>query len=358
MDEKKYRVDKQDYAEGVYKDGPVKNVLPSGEKERKLITRLANHIQTLPGVKVIAGDPEYNALACCVSDDEAKLVLSMKLRKHYTLDDIAKKNKMPVEKVEPMLKELAMTGILMFDPEDPEAGPDKNNQKQGGYWIPIFVPGIMECLVDNVKLAEAHPEIPKAFNEYTIKRIMPLAGNLPVGGGVMRVIPIESAIKDDPKHTVDEEISHYVETATDICVSPCSCRVARRIQGEGCGHLEDDMCIQFNEAARAFIHAGRGPILKGKAPVLRGLGAETRRAVSSEPHFGQRITSSSSKASSSKVCRQALHSKSYSGMSNSSREKWKAVFPPSLLLSKHPTPAGKVKAKAFFVPEEGVGKIW
>ena len=33
MDEKKYRVDKQDYAEGVYKDGPVKNVLPSGEKE-------------------------------------------------------------------------------------------------------------------------------------------------------------------------------------------------------------------------------------------------------------------------------------------------------------------------------------
>ena len=24
MDEKKYRVDKQDYAEGVYKDGPVK----------------------------------------------------------------------------------------------------------------------------------------------------------------------------------------------------------------------------------------------------------------------------------------------------------------------------------------------
>ena len=31
MDEKKYRVDKQDYAEGVYKDGPVQNVLPSGE---------------------------------------------------------------------------------------------------------------------------------------------------------------------------------------------------------------------------------------------------------------------------------------------------------------------------------------
>ena len=80
MDEKKYRVDKQDYAEGVYKDGPVKNVLPSGEKERKLITRLANHIQTLPGVKVIAGDPEYNALACCVSDDEAKLVLSEERR--------------------------------------------------------------------------------------------------------------------------------------------------------------------------------------------------------------------------------------------------------------------------------------
>ena len=258
MDEKKYRVERQGYAEEEYRLGARKNSLPAGEKERKWITRLANHIQNLPTAHVVAGDPEYNALACCVSDEEAKIVCKMKLRKHYSLAELIKKTKLAKEVIEPLLTNLAMTGVLMYDPEDPEVGPDSENKKQGGYWVPIFVPGIMECLVDNVKLAEAHPEIPKAFNEYTIKRIMPLAGNLPVGGGVMRVIPIEKAIKDDPKHTVDEEISHYVETATDICVSPCSCRVARRIQGEGCGHLEDDMCIQFNEAARAFIHAGRG----------------------------------------------------------------------------------------------------
>ena len=108
----------------------------------------------------------------------------------------------------------------------------------------------------------------------------------------------------------------------------------------------------------SFIHAGRGPILKGKAPVLRGLGAETRRAVSFEPHLGQETTSSSSKASSSKVCRQALHSKSYKGMAKLLARKGRTCCSSPLLLSKHPTPAGKVKAKAFFVPEEGVGKIW
>ncbi len=258
MEDKKYRVGEQSHSERTYQAGPVRETLPAGVRERKWITRLTNHIQNLPTARVYPGDPEYNALACCVSDEEAKIVCKMKLRKHYSQAELEKKTGFAKEVIEPLLQNLAMTGVLMYDPEDPEVGPDKDNRKQGGYWVPIFVPGIMECLVDNVKLAETHPEIPKAFSDYTLKRIMPLAGNLPVGGGVMRVIPIESAIKDDPKHTVDEEISHYVETATDICVSPCSCRVARRIQGEGCGHLEEDMCIQFNEAARAFIHAGRG----------------------------------------------------------------------------------------------------
>jgi hypothetical protein len=50
-------------------------------------------------------------------------------------------------------------------------------------------------MVDNIKLVEAHPIIAQSFAEYTIKRIMPLAGNIPVGHGVMRVIPIEARSK-------------------------------------------------------------------------------------------------------------------------------------------------------------------
>ena len=91
MDEKKYRVERQGYAEEEYRLGARKNSLPAGEKERKWITRLANHIQNLPTAHVVAGDPEYNALACCVSDEEAKIVCKMKLRKHYSLAELIKK---------------------------------------------------------------------------------------------------------------------------------------------------------------------------------------------------------------------------------------------------------------------------
>ncbi|MCI2111118.1 MAG: FAD-dependent oxidoreductase [Bacilli bacterium] len=257
-DEVKLQSD-QKHAEERYKNGKAKNVgMAPGTKERKIITRLCNHIQDLPGVVVRPGDPEYNALACCVSDEEAKVALTMKLRKHYSLPTLCKKNGMSPEKLLPILEHAALLGLLTEDPTDPEVEPGPDGKPQKGFWYTIFVPGILEAMVGNVELVEKYPIIAESFSEYTIRRIIPLTGNLPVGHGVMRVIPVESAIKDNPKHTVGEEVSHYVESATDICVSNCSCRVTRRLQGEGCGHLEKDMCLQFNEAARDFIKTGRG----------------------------------------------------------------------------------------------------
>jgi NADPH-dependent glutamate synthase beta subunit-like oxidoreductase/NAD-dependent dihydropyrimidine dehydrogenase PreA subunit len=249
---KKPLITDQHFAEAKYANGPVKNSLPEGEKERPIITKLCNHIQDL--CKVIPGDPEYNALACCVSDDEAKVALLMKVRKHYTTEDMValaqKKYGMDPEDIKKHLTQLAWIGVIMVDPKDPHF------DGKPGYWVPIFVPGIMEVLVGNQKNVEEHPIIAQSFAEYTIKRIMPLSKMLPVGKGVMRVVPIYSAIKDVP-HEEYEDIHHYIDTATDICVSKCSCRVSRRLMGEGCGHLEDDMCIQLNEAARSFIDTGR-----------------------------------------------------------------------------------------------------
>lgn len=257
-EEPKLRVDDQHFAEERYKEGPKKNTLPAGEKERKIITKLCNHIQDLPGVHVIPGDPEYNALACVVTDEQAKVGLTMKLRHHYSVPALAKMNKMSVEQISPILDQMAQIGLCTCDPTDPKVEPGPDGKPQMGYHIPIFVPGIMEAMVNNVKLVEAHPIIAQSFAEYTIKRIMPLTGNLPVGHGVMRVIPIESSIKDNPDHKEWEELSHYINTATDITVANCSCRTSRRLMNEGCGHLEDDMCMQFNEAARDFIKTGRG----------------------------------------------------------------------------------------------------
>jgi len=247
MDEKKIKTPDQKFAESTYRNGPVKSHLAPGKKERKLITKLCNRFQNL--CTVIPGDPEYNALECCISDDEAKVALKMKLRKQYTFKMLLELTKLPENKLRSMLDNMTTVGLVMIDPMDPE-------KHEPVYWVPIFVPGIMEILVGNKKLVEANPIIAHSFAEYTIKRIIPISGKLPVGKGVMRVIPIESALKDVP-HDTHELISNYIDTATDICVSPCSCRVSRRLMDEGCGHLEDDMCIQLNEAARSFIHTGR-----------------------------------------------------------------------------------------------------
>lgn len=250
------RIVNQEYAEKAYANGPKKNAI-NGKPVRTWVVKACRHIQDLPGVIVQPGDPEYNALECCVSDEMCKIILKMKLMKHETVSSLAAKMKMKEEDIEPVLKEMRTIGVLSGVDHDATLEKLPDGSYPSGYWFTIFVPGIMEALVDNVALATKYPQIPAAFAEYTIKRIIPLTGNLPPGRGVMRVIPIESAIKDDPDHTEAEEISHYVETATDICVAPCSCRVSRRLQGEGCGHLEADMCIQFNAAARHFIETGR-----------------------------------------------------------------------------------------------------
>src|SRR5574344_1229736 len=194
MSDEKLRTEDQHFAEAKYASGPKKNSLPEGEVARKWILKACNHIQDLPGVHVIAGDPEYNALASCISDDECKVVLKMKLMQHYTFDELQKKTKFEPEQLKGMLKHMAYVGLLSFDPTDPEVALGKDGKKQAGYWYTIFVPGILEAMVNNVENVEKHPIIAQAFSEYTIKRIIPLAGNLPNAHGVMRVVPIQSAI--------------------------------------------------------------------------------------------------------------------------------------------------------------------
>ncbi len=76
--------------------------------------------------------------------------------------------------------------------------------------------------------------------------------------GVMRVIPVQKAI-DLNRHAVSsDQLSKYIDNAWKIAVTACSCRRTRRIMGEGCGHLEEDMCIMLNKAADFHVKTGHG----------------------------------------------------------------------------------------------------
>ena len=212
----------------------------------KLATKISLECGTYTGIT--PNDPEYKILDPVVTDEMAEIAMGLKVRKYVTAEQVAKKVKKPLERVKEVLDELAYIGVCRCNLKD---GVDK-------YFLPIWVPGIMEMMVGNRELCERYPVIAECFEEYTRRRIAPLAPFIPVGQGMMRVIPVEMAIKNDAHKGTYEEIHEIVENAWCIAVTDCSCRRTRRLMGEGCGHLEKDVCIFFNESGEYQIRAGHG----------------------------------------------------------------------------------------------------
>ena len=97
----------------------------------------------------------------------------------------------------------------------------------------------------------------RAFEEYTRLRMQAMGPILPDGYGLMRVIPVESAIEGLPGVTDDERLSYYLNKYDTFSVSPCSCRASRTLLGDGCGHLAEDMCVQMGKGAEHYIRSGR-----------------------------------------------------------------------------------------------------
>ena len=219
---------------------------------RPKILALANKItfEAHTGIPNVPTDPEYRILAEVVTDEQADVALVCKVRAPMTLGAIAKKCGKSEERTRQLLWELANEGVIVVY-NDPDDGIEK-------YSMPCWVPGIMEMMVGNKAQVEAHPEIARCFDEYTKKNMKLMAPNLPTGMGVMRVIPVETALDLGRSAVSSDQLSKYIENAWKIAVTDCSCRRTRRIMGEGCGHLEQDMCIMLDKAADFQIKTGHG----------------------------------------------------------------------------------------------------
>ncbi|MBQ2177658.1 MAG: FAD-dependent oxidoreductase, partial [Oscillospiraceae bacterium] len=219
---------------------------------RPKIVKLCKVVGGLSGMvnKIDENAPEYYSLASILTDDEADVAIACGLRKERTAEYLAKKVGKPVEEVQKIAEHLAWIGVFRVT-KDKTDGKDR-------FYMQIFAPGIMEMLVNNKEQLAAHPEVARAFEEYTRIRMATMAPMMPNGYGLMRVVPVESAIKDIPNVRDDEKLSYYINKYDTFSVSPCSCRATRRTIGEGCGHLEEDMCIQMGKGAEHYIRTGRG----------------------------------------------------------------------------------------------------
>lgn len=220
-------------------------------KLRPKIVKLCKVIGGLTGMinKIDENAPEYYSLAPILTDDEADVAIAAGLRKERTVEYLAKKVGKPEKEVQKLAEHLAWIGVFRVS-KDPKDGKDR-------YFMQIFAPGILEMMVNNKEILAKYPQVGKAFEEYTRLRISSLAPMLPDGYGMMRVIPVEDSIKDIPDAHPYEKLSYYINKYDIFSVSPCSCRSSRRVIGEGCGHLEEDMCIQMGKGAENYIRTGK-----------------------------------------------------------------------------------------------------
>ena len=193
-------------------------------------------------------DPEYMILEPVVTTEMAEVAMGLLMRKPSSAEEVAARCGKPLDTTTKLLEELAMAGVCFVNKIE---GVDQ-------YWYDTWVPGIMEMMTNNKANVKKHPQIAEAFEAYGRVRGKATAGAFPPGIGLMRVIPIESAIDGNSRKATYEEVSKYLNEATIFSVSDCSCRTARESMGEGCGHLKEDMCIQLGHAAEYYIRTGRG----------------------------------------------------------------------------------------------------
>ena len=238
-------------------DRITKMTFPEGYvcQYRDNIISLANMIgRKKPGLK--AGDkggynwddPEYVILEAGVSDDMCTVGLALGSYEKKSAAQVSAITGKPEDWCHEQLMKFAVYGGCFVN----------NINGVDQFWTETWIPGTMEMIVNNLDLVKQYPIVGYAMEAYGRVRGPMSSGSFPVGVGLMRVIPIQSAIDGESHRASYEEISTYLEENDIFTVSPCSCRTDREVMGEGCGHLKEDMCIQMGHAAEYYIRTGRG----------------------------------------------------------------------------------------------------
>ena len=210
----------------------------------KLATKISLESLTYTGITY--NDPEYKILEPIVDDDMCEIMMHLRLEANRTTEEIAKRAKKDVDFTREQLNKLRDAGVIRIRRVD---GKDC-------WYYPIWVPGIMEGILSNREQCDKFPVLGECFEEYTRRRVSMLAPFMDVGMNMMRVIPVQSAIENNTRKASYDEVARLVENAWAISVGPCSCRRARRLMGEGCGHLEEDMCMYLNDNAVNYSETG------------------------------------------------------------------------------------------------------
>ena len=228
-------------------------VPPLPEHPREKIVKLCEHCTN----RLLHRDEllgyEYWSFAEAATDEQADVLLKMKMRRPYTLAEMVKLTGMPEAEIEKMLDDMSYTGLLEYNWENP------TRTKQ---WVlPMLVPGSAEFLNMRVSQLDEHPVFAKFFEQASKGPLSKATPMVPPGGaGIgMHVIPVEQAIDAASTSVPIEHIEHWLDKYDGkYAASTCSCRASRKVLGEGCGDDPRDWCIAVGDMADYVVETDRG----------------------------------------------------------------------------------------------------
>ncbi len=244
----KIHVNERDYpVDGHHCDDPEKAKLV-----KKLAVMITDSIpRKLPG-GMKENHMDFWILDRLLTKEEVKFMLSFKKRRvGYTTKELAERNKMTEEEAQKIIDHLIWIGIV----EQNRDNEDQHIQ----YWIPKWVVGSGEYMVEHKTLTDTNPEVATMFN-LAPQEPLELAAKLvpPGGAGIgMHVIPVEKAIDPKIESASVEHLSHWLNKYDKFCKMVCACRKAQRVRGEGVGDIEGKMCIGLGDIAEFLVETGK-----------------------------------------------------------------------------------------------------
>ncbi|MBR1811612.1 MAG: FAD-dependent oxidoreductase [Clostridia bacterium] len=241
------------------RDYPVDGHHCDDPEKAKLVKKLAVLITDSIPRKLPGGMKENHMdfwiLDRLLTKEEVKFMLSFKVRRvGYTTKELAERNGMSEEETQKMIDHLLWIGIL----EQNRDNADQHIQ----YWIPKWVVGSGEYMVEHPTLTDTNPEVATMFN-LAPQEPLELAAKLvpPGGAGIgMHVIPVEKAIDPKIESASVEHLSHWLNKNDKFCKMVCACRKAQRVRGEGVGDIEGKMCIGVGDIAEFLVESGKDAV--------------------------------------------------------------------------------------------------
>ncbi len=238
------------------RDYPVTDHHCDDPEKARLVKKLAlmitdNIPRKLPG-GMKENHMDFWILDRLLTKEEVRFLLSFRKRRTgRTARELAELNHMTEEEAQKVIDHLTWIGIL----EQNRDNPDQHIQ----YWIPKWVVGSGEYMVEHKTLCETNPEVATMFNLAPQEPLELAAKLIPPGGaGIgMHVIPVEKAIDAASQSVSVEHLSHWLQKYDKFCVMVCACRKAQRVRGEGVGDIEGYTCVGLGDIAEFLVETGK-----------------------------------------------------------------------------------------------------